>query len=157
MLETSTNVPHRLEYIASIDGVDYINDSKATNINSTWYALESMRKPTILILGGIDKGNDYNDLMDLVKEKVVGLIYMTTDSAKLHRSSDSAIPRHEEVTLMRDAIVAARQMAQAGDTVLLSSACASFDLFTCYEDRGDQFRAEVLDIAQQQPDTDRSF
>lgn len=156
-LETFTNVPHRLEYIASIDGVDYINDSKATNINSTWYALESMRKPTILILGGTDKGNDYNDLMDLVKEKVVGLIYMTTDSAKLHRSFDSVIPRHEEVTSMRDAIATARQMAQAGDTVLLSPACASFDLFTCYEDRGDQFRAEVLAIAQQQPDTDRSL
>ena len=156
-LETFTNVPHRLEYIASIDGVDYINDSKATNINSTWYALESMRKPTILILGGTDKGNDYNDLMDLVKEKVVGLIYMTTDSAKLHRSFDSVIPRHEEVTSMRDAIAAARQMAKAGDTVLLSPACASFDLFTCYEDRGDQFRAEVLAIAQQQRDTDRSL
>ena len=156
-LETFTNVPHRLEYIASIDGVDYINDSKATNINSTWYALESMRKPTILILGGTDKGNDYNDLMDLVKEKVVGLIYMTTDSAKLHRSFDSVIARHEEVASMRDAIAAARQMAQAGDTVLLSPACASFDLFTCYEDRGDQFRAEVLDIAQQQPDTERSL
>ena len=156
-LETFTNVPHRLEYIASIDGVDYINDSKATNINSTWYALESMRKPTILILGGTDKGNDYNDLMDLVKEKVVGLIYLTTDSAKLHRSFDSVIPRHEEVTSMRDAIVAARQMAKAGDTVLLSPACASFDLFTCYEDRGDQFRAEVLAIAQQQRDTDRSL
>lgn len=156
-LETFTNVPHRLEYIASIDGVDYINDSKATNINSTWYALESMRKPTILILGGTDKGNDYNDLMDLVKEKVVGLIYLTTDSAKLHRSFDSVIPRHEEVTSMRDAIAAARQMAKAGDTVLLSPACASFDLFTCYEDRGDQFRAEVLAIAQQQRDTDRSL
>ena len=156
-LETFTNVPHRLEYIASIDGVDYINDSKATNINSTWYALESMRKPTILILGGTDKGNDYNDLMDLVKEKVVGLIYMTTDSAKLHRSFDSVIPRHEEVTSMRDAIAAARQMAQAGDTVLLSPACASFDLFTCYEDRGDQFRAEVLAIAQRQSDTERSL
>lgn len=156
-LENFTNVPHRLEYIASIDGVDYINDSKATNINSTWYALESMRKPTILILGGTDKGNDYNDLMDLVKEKVVGLIYMTTDSAKLHRSFDSVIPRHEEVTSMRNAIAAARQMAKAGDTVLLSPACASFDLFTCYEDRGDQFRAEVLAIAQQQRDTDRSL
>lgn len=156
-LENFTNVPHRLEYIASIDGVDYINDSKATNINSTWYALESMRKPTILILGGTDKGNDYNDLMDLVKEKVVGLIYLTTDSAKLHRSFDSVIPRHEEVTSMRDAIATARQMAKAGDTVLLSPACASFDLFTCYEDRGDQFRAEVLAIAQQQRDTDKSL
>ena len=156
-LENFTNVPHRLEYIASIDGVDYINDSKATNINSTWYALESMRKPTILILGGTDKGNDYNDLMDLVKEKVVGLIYLTTDSAKLHRSFDSVIPRHEEVTSMRDAIATARQMAKAGDSVLLSPACASFDLFTCYEDRGDQFRAEVLAIAQQQRDTDKSL
>ncbi|WP_299281391.1 UDP-N-acetylmuramoyl-L-alanine--D-glutamate ligase [uncultured Porphyromonas sp.] len=156
-LETFTNVPHRLEYIASVDGVDYINDSKATNINSTWYALESMRKPTILILGGTDKGNDYNDLMDLVKEKVVGMIYLTTDSAKLHRSFDSVIPRHEEVTSMRDAIATAHQMAKAGETVLLSPACASFDLFTCYEDRGDQFRAEVLAIAQQQGDTDRSL
>lgn len=148
-LETFTNVPHRLEYIASIDGVDYINDSKATNINSTWYALESMRTPTILILGGTDKGNDYNDLMELVKEKVVGLIYLTTDSAKLHRSFDTVIPRHEEVTSMRDAIAVARQMAKAGETVLLSPACASFDLFTCYEDRGDQFRAEVLALTQE--------
>ena len=148
-LETFTNVPHRLEYVACVDGVKYINDSKATNINSTWYALESMRTPTILILGGTDKGNDYNDLMELVKEKVVGLIYLTTDSAKLHRSFDTVIPRHEEVTSMRDAIAVARQMAKAGETVLLSPACASFDLFTCYEDRGDQFRAEVLALTQE--------
>lgn len=156
-LETFTNVPHRLEYVARIDGVDYINDSKATNINSTWYALESMRTPTILILGGTDKGNDYNDLMELVQEKVVGLIYLTTDSAKLHRSFDSVIPRHEEVTSMREAIAVARRMSKAGDTVLLSPACASFDLFTSYEDRGDQFRAEVLSIAQQESHTDRTL
>jgi UDP-N-acetylmuramoylalanine--D-glutamate ligase len=147
-LETFTNVSHRLELIARIDGVDYINDSKATNINSTWYALESMRTPTILILGGTDKGNDYNDLMPLVREKVVGLIYLTTDAAKLHRSFDTVIPRHEEVTSMRAAIEAARRMSKPGDTVLLSPACASFDLFANYEDRGDQFRAEVLSIAQ---------
>ena len=107
-----------------------------------------MRTPTILILGGTDKGNDYNDLMPLVREKVVGLIYLTTDAAKLHRSFDTVIPRHEEVTSMRAAIEAARRMSKPGDTVLLSPACASFDLFANYEDRGDQFRAEVLSIAQ---------
>lgn len=143
-LRDFVNVAHRLEPIATINDVKYINDSKATNVDSTWYALESMRTPTVLILGGTDKGNDYNDIMDLVKQKVVAMIYLTTDADKLHRSFDEVIPRHRQVFSMQEAIATAHEMARPGDTVLLSPACASFDLFKSYEDRGDQFRREVL-------------
>lgn len=136
-------VPHRLEKVKTVDGVEYINDSKATNVNSCWYALQSMTTPTILILGGKDKGNDYNEIKDLVKEKCCGLIYMGLHNEKLHDFFDSMGLPVADVQSMKDAIDAARKMAKPGDTVLLSPCCASFDLFKSYEDRGDQFKACV--------------
>ncbi len=138
------NVPHRLEYIATVDGVRYINDSKATNINSTQYALQSMNTPVVLILGGTDKGNDYADIEDLVLPRARGLVFLGVDNAKLHRSFDGKVSQIADARSMHEAIAQARDMAQKGDTVLLSPACASFDLFKNYEDRGDQFRIEVL-------------
>lgn len=142
-LEDYKNVPHRLEEVGVIDGVRYINDSKATNVNSTWYALESMRTPVVLLIGGTDKGNDYNEIMPLVEEKVRGMVFLTTDTTKLHTSFDHVVPSVVEAASMEEAVMAARKMAKEGDTVLLSPACASFDLFKNYEDRGDQFRTIV--------------
>lgn len=136
-------VPHRLEKVKTVDGVEYINDSKATNVNSCWYALQSMTTPTILILGGKDKGNDYNEIKDLVKEKCCGLIYMGLHNEKLHDFFDPMGLPVADVQSMKDAIDAARKMAKPGETVLLSPCCASFDLFKSYEDRGDQFKACV--------------
>ncbi len=136
-------VPHRLEKVACIEGVEYINDSKATNVNSCWYALSSMNTPTILILGGKDKGNDYNEIKDLVQKKCCGLIYMGLHNEKLHDFFDSMGLPVADVKSMGDAIKAAQSMAKTGDTVLLSPCCASFDLFKSYEDRGDQFKACV--------------
>lgn len=136
-------VPHRLEYVATIDGVRYINDSKATNTNSTWYALESMKTPTVLILGGTDKGNDYNDIADFVKEKVKAIVCMGVDNSKLLDFFGSyGIPVADTGSLA-EALDAAREYAAEGDTVLLSPCCASFDLFRNYEDRGDQFKNAV--------------
>ena len=136
-------VPHRLERVKTVNGVEYINDSKATNVNSCWYALQSMTNPTILILGGKDKGNDYNEIKDLVKEKCCGLIYMGLHNEKLHDFFDGMGLPVTDVQSMKDAIDAARNMAKTGETVLLSPCCASFDLFKSYEDRGDQFKACV--------------
>ena len=136
-------VPHRLERVKTVNGVEYINDSKATNVNSCWYALQSMTNPTILILGGKDKGNDYNEIKDLVKEKCCGLIYMGLHNEKLHDFFDGMGLPVADVQSMKDAIDAARNMAKPGETVLLSPCCASFDLFKSYEDRGDQFKACV--------------
>lgn len=136
-------VPHRLEKVKTVNGVEYINDSKATNVNSCWYALQSMTNPTILILGGKDKGNDYNEIKDLVKEKCCGLIYMGLHNEKLHDFFDGMGLPVADVQSMKDAIDAARNMAKPGETVLLSPCCASFDLFKSYEDRGDQFKACV--------------
>ncbi|WP_329903338.1 UDP-N-acetylmuramoyl-L-alanine--D-glutamate ligase [Porphyromonas pogonae] len=139
-LKDFVNVPHRLEPIATINQVEYINDSKATNINSTQYALQSMTKPTILILGGTDKGNDYGDIEALVLEHAKALIFMCKDNAKLHRAFDNKVDNIYDASSMREAVDVAHHIAQPGDTVLLSPACASFDLFKNYEDRGDQFR-----------------
>lgn len=136
-------VAHRLERVKTVNGVEYINDSKATNVNSCWYALQSMTNPTILILGGKDKGNDYNEIKDLVKEKCCGLIYMGLHNEKLHDFFDGMGLPVADVQSMKDAIDAARNMAKPGETVLLSPCCASFDLFKSYEDRGDQFKACV--------------
>ena len=129
-----------------MDGVKYINDSKATNINSTQYALQSMHTPIVLILGGTDKGNDYADIEDLILPKARGLIFLGVDNAKLHSSFDGKVPLVADALSMKEAIEKARGMAQTGDTVLLSPACASFDLFKNYEDRGDQFRSAVLEL-----------
>lgn len=136
-------VPHRLEKAGTVDGVEYINDSKATNVNSCWYALQSMTTPTVLILGGKDKGNDYNEIKDLVAQKCRALVYMGLHNEKLHDFFDPMRLPVADVRSMADAIDAARHMAQPGDTVLLSPCCASFDLFKSYEDRGDQFKACV--------------
>lgn len=136
-------VPHRLEKAGTVDGVEYINDSKATNVNSCWYALQSMTTPTVLILGGKDKGNDYNEIKDLVAQKCRALVYMGLHNEKLHDFFDPMGLPVADVRSMADAIDAARRMTQPGDTVLLSPCCASFDLFKSYEDRGDQFKACV--------------
>ena len=139
-LQDFQGVPHRLEKVCRVRGVEYINDSKATNVNSCWYALQSMKTKTILILGGKDKGNDYNEIADLVREKCSGLIYMGLHNEKLHQFFDPFGLPVADVQSMKDAVQAAYQMAQKGETVLLSPCCASFDLFKSYEDRGDQFK-----------------
>lgn len=137
-------VEHRLEYVATIGGVRYINDSKATNVNSCWYALQSMKTPVVLILGGTDKGNDYSEILDLVRQKVHTLIFMGLDNAKLNEffSRNTSCRIYDTDSLDRT-IAAAREAARPGDTVLLSPCCASFDLFHNYEDRGDRFKAAV--------------
>jgi UDP-N-acetylmuramoylalanine--D-glutamate ligase len=136
-------VEHRLEKVCRVRGVEYINDSKATNVNSCWYALQSMKTKTVLILGGKDKGNDYSEIADLVKEKCVGLIYMGLHNEKLHDFFDSFGLPVADVQSIQDAVNAAYKMAKPGETVLLSPCCASFDLFKSYEDRGEQFKACV--------------
>lgn len=134
-------VEHRLEKVASVAGITFINDSKATNVNSCWYALQSMTTKTILILGGKDKGNDYTEIEDLVREKCVGLVYLGLHNEKLHAFFDSmGLPVADVQTNMKDAVNVAYKMAKKGQTVLLSPCCASFDLFKSYEDRGDQFK-----------------
>jgi UDP-N-acetylmuramoylalanine--D-glutamate ligase len=136
-------VPHRLEKVATVRGVQYINDSKATNVNSCWYALQSMRTKVVLILGGTDKGNDYSEIEDLVKEKARALIFLGVDNSKLHAFFDGKVSVIEEAKSMEEAVSKAYRLAQKGDTVLLSPCCASFDLFKNYEDRGDQFKQYV--------------
>jgi UDP-N-acetylmuramoylalanine--D-glutamate ligase len=133
-------VEHRLEKVARVKGVEYINDSKATNVNSTWYALLSMKTPTILILGGTDKGNDYREIEELVKSKCSALIFLGIDNSKLHAFFDGKVNRITDANSMREAISQAYEIAKKGDTVLLSPCCASFDLFQNYEDRGKQFK-----------------
>ncbi len=139
-------VEHRLEKVASVRGVSYINDSKATNVNSCWYALESMKTPVVLILGGTDKGNDYTEIERLVLEKVHTLIFMGLDNSKLHAFFDGKVPAIFDALSMDEAISKAYEVAQKGDTVLLSPCCASFDLFKNYEDRGKQFKERVLNL-----------
>lgn len=139
-------VEHRLEKVTRVRGVDYINDSKATNVNSCWYALSSMKTKTILILGGKDKGNDYNEIAGLVKEKCSGLIFLGLHNEKLHAFFDGFGLPIADVQSMKDAVDAAYHMAKKGETVLLSPCCASFDLFKSYEDRGDQFKECVRNL-----------
>ena len=139
-------VEHRLEKVARVRGVDYINDSKATNVNSCWYALESMTSKVVLILGGTDKGNDYTEIEELVKKKVHALIFLGKDNSKLHTFFDGKIDTIEDAGSMAEAVSKAYKLAVKGDTVLLSPCCASFDLFKNYEDRGDQFKACVRNL-----------
>ncbi|MCM1355658.1 MAG: UDP-N-acetylmuramoyl-L-alanine--D-glutamate ligase [Staphylococcus sp.] len=139
-------VEHRLEYVATVDGVRYINDSKATNVNSCWYALESMPKDTILILGGKDKGNDYSEILPLVKEKVKAIICMGKDNAKLLDFFSKEVPEIHDTHSIDEAVATAHRIAKSGDTVLLSPCCASFDLFSSYEDRGRQFKDRVKNL-----------
>lgn len=142
-LEDFSGVEHRLEPVAEIDGVHWINDSKATNVNSCWYALEAMTSPTVLILGGKDKGNDYSEILPLVKEKVTAIVAMGVDNAKIIDFFAPYVARIADTHTLDDAIAACRGFARPGDTVLLSPCCASFDLFKSYEDRGRQFKAAV--------------
>jgi UDP-N-acetylmuramoylalanine--D-glutamate ligase len=143
-LATFQGVEHRLEYVATIRGVRYINDSKATNVNSCWYALQSMKTPVVLILGGTDKGNDYSEIADLVREKVHTLILMGLDNKKLNEYFGlNTNCKIVDTDNLADAVKAAYEVAQKGDTVLLSPCCASFDLFKNYEDRGEQFKEAV--------------
>lgn len=137
------NVEHRLEPVMSVGGVEFINDSKATNVNSAWYALESMEKPTIWIAGGVDKGNDYQLLKELVKEKVRIIVCLGTDNRKIHEVFGTEVDMIVNTTSMNEAVHVAQKLAKPGEAVLLSPACASFDLFKNYEDRGRQFKKEV--------------
>ncbi len=139
-LEDFEAVEHRLEYVTTVKGVRYVNDSKATNVNSTWYALESMTTPTVLILGGKDKGNDYSEIEDLVKDKVKAIVCMGKDNTKLLDFFTGKVPAIIDTHSIEDAVKACTEAATEGDTVLLSPCCASFDLFSSYEDRGRQFK-----------------
>jgi UDP-N-acetylmuramoylalanine--D-glutamate ligase len=145
-IQSFESLEHRMEPVATVRGVEFINDSKATNVNSTWYALESMMKPTILILGGIDKGNDYELIRDLVKEKVKAIVCMGTDNRKIHEAFGNDITLIVNTASASEAVQAAFHFADKGDVVLLSPACASFDLFKNYEDRGRQFKEAVRDL-----------
>jgi UDP-N-acetylmuramoylalanine--D-glutamate ligase len=138
-------VEHRLEYVDTINGVRYVNDSKATNVNSTWYALESMTTPTVLILGGKDKGNDYSEILPLVKEKVKAIVAMGLHNEKIVDFFGNVVPVTSTNSL-NDALAAAKAAASEGDTVLLSPCCASFDLFKSYEDRGRKFKDAVKQL-----------
>ncbi|HEU4471319.1 MAG TPA: UDP-N-acetylmuramoyl-L-alanine--D-glutamate ligase [Flavisolibacter sp.] len=145
-VQTFENLEHRMEAVATVRGVDFINDSKATNVNSTWFALESMSKPTILILGGVDKGNDYSLLFDLAAEKVKAIVCMGVDNTKIHQAFEGKVASIVDTASAEQAVVAAFGLATVGDVVLLSPACASFDLFKNYEDRGKQFKEAVKSL-----------
>lgn len=140
------SLEHRMEHVATVRGVEFINDSKATNVNSTWYALESITKPTILILGGVDKGNDYSLIDELVNEKVKAIICLGTDNRKIHEAFGNKVSTIVNTSTAAEAVHAAFHFADKGDVVLLSPACASFDLFKNYEDRGNQFKQEVKNL-----------
>ena len=142
-LMTFQGVPHRLEFVREVEGVKYINDSKATNVNSVYYALDSMEDNLVWIVGGQDKGNDYNPLIPYVSKKVKAIVCLGLDNQKIIQTFQSIIPTIIETHSMEDAVQVGRGLAQEGDTVLLSPACASFDLFQSYEDRGNQFKHYV--------------
>ncbi len=141
-----TNIEHRLEHVAKISGIDFINDSKATNVNSTWYALESMPGDVVLILGGVDKGNDYRMLKDLVKSKVKSIVCLGKDNKSIHEAFEDDVEVIVNTFSANEAVQIAYHLAKKGDTVLLSPACASFDLFKNYEDRGNQFKKAVKEL-----------
>jgi UDP-N-acetylmuramoylalanine--D-glutamate ligase len=134
---------HRLENVRTVGGVHFVNDSKATNVNSVWFALESMKTPTVLILGGQDKGNDYSEILDLVKDRVRAIVCLGIDNAPIHAAFDGHVEIIADTGSAAEAVSRAYDLAQEGDTVLLSPACASFDLFNSYEDRGRQFKDAV--------------
>jgi len=140
------NIEHRLEFVAKISGISFINDSKATNVNSTWYALESMTNDVVLILGGVDKGNDYNMLRDLVKQKVKAIVCLGKDNQRIHEAFEDDVDVIVNTASAQEAATVAYHLATKGDTVLLSPACASFDLFKNYEDRGKQFKDAVKEL-----------
>ena len=142
-IQTFQGVPHRLEKVLKINHVEYINDSKATNVNATYYALEGIKKPIVWIVGGVDKGNDYSELMPLVREKVKAIICLGMDNTRIKESFENVIELMVETYSMHEAVKVAYKIAERGDSVLLSPACASFDLFENYEDRGNQFKEEI--------------
>jgi len=139
-------VEHRLEYVTKVHGIDFINDSKATNINSTWYALETMTKPVIWHVGGVDKGNDYSSLKDLVKNKVKAIVCLGIDNTKIHNAFAGTDTTMIDTKSISDAVQAAYYLGDMGDVVLLSPACASFDLFDSYEDRGNKFKKALREL-----------
>jgi len=141
-----TGVEHRLERFLTVHGIEFVNDSKATNVNSTWYALESISKPIVWIVGGVDKGNDYSMLNSLVKEKVKAMVCLGKDNKKLHETFKGLVKNRVDALSMEEAVKAAYYLARNGDTVLLSPAYASFDLFENYEDRGNQFKQRVRNL-----------
>jgi UDP-N-acetylmuramoylalanine--D-glutamate ligase len=145
-LTSFKSLEHRMEYVATVRGIDFINDSKATNVNSLWFALESMEQPVVLIMGGVDKGNDYSAIKDLVQEKVKGIVCMGVDNKPIQDALSSATPAMVNTSSMKDAVQEAFKLAAKGDVVLLSPACASFDLFKNYEDRGKQFKEAVREL-----------
>ncbi|MFB9110423.1 UDP-N-acetylmuramoyl-L-alanine--D-glutamate ligase [Flavobacterium gyeonganense] len=145
-LSNFQGVEHRLEKVLKIQNVQYINDSKATNVNATFFALDSMNVPTVWIVGGVDKGNDYNELMSLVREKVKAIICLGIDNRKIIESFGNVVDIMVEVNNMNDAVKTAQRLTEKGDAVLLSPACASFDLFENYEDRGKQFKQAVHNL-----------
>ncbi|GAA0523851.1 UDP-N-acetylmuramoyl-L-alanine--D-glutamate ligase [Chitinophaga japonensis] len=145
-LTSFKSLEHRMEYVATVRGVDFINDSKATNVNSLWFALESMEQPVVLIMGGVDKGNDYSAIKDLVQEKVKGIVCLGVDNQPIQDALSDATPNMINTGSMKDAVQAAFKLAAKGDVVLLSPACASFDLFKNYEDRGRQFKEGVREL-----------
>lgn len=145
-LSNFQGVEHRLEKVLKIQGVEYVNDSKATNTNSAYFALDSMNTPTVWIVGGVDKGNDYNELMQLVREKVKAIVCLGVDNQKIIHAFGNVVDIVTETTSMTEAVKMASRLAEKGDTVLLSPACASFDLFESYEDRGKQFKAAVQNL-----------
>ncbi|HKK69012.1 MAG TPA: cyanophycin synthetase, partial [Bacteroidales bacterium] len=137
---------HRLEPVIKVHGIDFINDSKATNVNSAWFALESMNTKIIWIVGGIDKGNDYSQVYDLVKDKVKAIVCLGKDNSKIHKAFDGVVDHIVDTASMKDAVNSAYYLAREGESVLLSPACASFDLFENYEDRGNQFKNAVRSL-----------
>lgn len=145
-LSDFVNVEHRLEFVAKVCGIEFINDSKATNVNSTWFALESMENPTVWIVGGVDKGNDYTELLDLVKEKVKAIICLGKDNHKIIETFSGVVETIVEAGSAMEAVAYGYRLAKKDETVLLSPACASFDLFENYEDRGNQFKEAVRSL-----------
>jgi UDP-N-acetylmuramoylalanine--D-glutamate ligase len=141
-----TGLEHRLEFVAKVHGITFINDSKATNVNSTWYALESQSNPVIWIAGGIDKGNDYSLLLELVKKKVKAIVCLGTDNLKIHNAFGKFVDIIVNTDNMKDCVEMAYRLGNNDDVVLLSPACASFDLYENYEDRGRQFKARVKEL-----------
>ena len=140
------NIEHRLEFVTKVHGIEFINDSKATNVNSTWYALESMTNPVIWVVGGVDKGNDYAMLADLVKGRVKAIVCLGKDNGKIHEAFNGMVEHIIDTGSATEAVKAAYLLGKKGDTVLLSPACASFDLFENYEDRGRQFKKAVREL-----------
>ena len=140
------NIEHRLEFVTKVNGVEYINDSKATNVNSTWYALESMQHPTVWIVGGVDKGNDYKMLQELVKQKVKAIVCLGTDNKKIIKAFKNFVDVIVETRSADEAVRMSSKLSAKGDTVLLSPCCSSFDLFDNYEDRGRKFKHAVKSL-----------